>query len=145
MKVFSHVLVATDFSEASSAALELAIDMARECGAKLTLINVCEVPVFVEVGAQADLVTPIAEASWARLGELQAAVDARVPGVERLQKIGAPWEEVLEAAAEIGADLVVVGTHGRRGVSHALLGSVAERIVRLSPVPVLTVRSGVKT
>jgi hypothetical protein len=50
------------------------------------------------------------------------------------------WEQILAAAAEMGADLVVVGTHGRRGLAHVILGSVAERVVQLSPVPVLTVR-----
>ncbi len=51
------------------------------------------------------------------------------------------WEEILAAAAETQADLIVMGTHGRRGFVHALLGRVAERVVRMSPVPVLTVRS----
>jgi nucleotide-binding universal stress UspA family protein len=140
MQVFKHVLAATDFSEASTAAVELAVTIARECGARLTLINVCEVPVFVEVGAQADLITPIAEMAWAKLGDLQATLLPRVPGVARIQKVGAPWEQVLAAAAECGVDLLVVGTHGRRGVSHVILGSVAERLVRQSRIPVLTVR-----
>jgi nucleotide-binding universal stress UspA family protein len=139
MKVFKHVLAATDFSEASTPALELAISLAQEQGAQLTLVNVCEVPIFPEA-VPMDLVTPIAEAAWVRLGRLQASVAGRVPGVQRIQKIGAPWEQLLVAAGEVGADLLVVGTHGRRGVSHAILGSVAERVVRLSRIPVLTVR-----
>ena len=53
---------------------------------------------------------------------------------------GAPWEQVLAAIDQHNIDVVVMGTHGRRGIAHALLGSVAERVVRLSPVPVLTVR-----
>ena len=59
-------------------------------------------------------------------------------------RLGAPWEEILSVATERGADLVVVGTHGRRGFAHALMGSVAERVVRLSTIPVLTVRSRIK-
>jgi nucleotide-binding universal stress UspA family protein len=55
-------------------------------------------------------------------------------------KRGAAWRQILLASEETGADLVVMGTHGRQGLSHALIGSVAEKVVRLSPVPVLTVR-----
>jgi nucleotide-binding universal stress UspA family protein len=54
---------------------------------------------------------------------------------------GPPWNELTNAASELGADLVVVGTHGRRGISHALLGSVAERVVRTAPCPVMTVHA----
>ena len=53
-----------------------------------------------------------------------------------------PWEEILATIEAVGADLVIMGTHGRRGVPRLLLGSVAEKIVRTSPVPVLTVRGG---
>jgi universal stress protein A len=54
---------------------------------------------------------------------------------------GAPWQQTLEVAREIGADLIVMGTHGRSGLAHAFLGSVAEKVVRMSPIPVLTLRA----
>jgi nucleotide-binding universal stress UspA family protein len=54
--------------------------------------------------------------------------------------IGSAWQNILSVAKELKADVIVLGTHGRSGVMHALLGSVAEKVVRLSPVPVLTVR-----
>jgi nucleotide-binding universal stress UspA family protein len=141
MSVFKHVLAATDFSEASNAAIELAIAISKESGAGLTLLHTVEVPVFPEAIPPVDLITPLSDAAWARLGTLLTSVQARVPGARRLLKVGAAWEQILAAAGEINADLVVLGTHGRRGVSHALMGSVAERVVRLSNVPVLTVRS----
>lgn len=57
---------------------------------------------------------------------------------------GEPWREILEAARERGADFIVMGTHGRRGLTRVLLGSVAEKVVRLSPVPVVTVPAGAR-
>lgn len=140
MFVFKHVLVATDFSEASSFALELATSMARQSGAALTVVHACEVPIYPEAIPPADLLTPITAAAGRRLDGVVDGLRDRVPGAVPLLRVGAPWEEILAAAAEVGADLVVVGTHGRRGIAHAVLGSVAERVVRLSPVPVLTVR-----
>jgi nucleotide-binding universal stress UspA family protein len=91
-----------------------------------------------------DVVTPLTEAASARLGTLLELFRARLPGARRVVRVGSPWEQILEAAREIGADLVVVGTHGRRGVSHVIMGSVAERVVRLSHLPVLTVRGSAR-
>jgi len=140
MGLFKKVLVATDFSDASGGALALARSVARTEGAALTVVHVMELPALPE-GLQVDLVTPLTDAAKARFVTLMAAVRAEVPGATQRLELGAPWERILEVSLEIGADLVVVGTHGRRGVVHALLGSVAERVVRLSPVPVLTVRT----
>jgi nucleotide-binding universal stress UspA family protein len=70
-------------------------------------------------------------------------VQQKLPQAKAILRSGVPWREILSAVEDVAADLVVMGTHGRRGVSHALLGSVAEKIVRLSPVPVLTVRDTV--
>jgi len=141
MGVFKHVLVATDFSEASAAAVALAISVAREHGAALTLVNVCELPVIPEALPPMDLITPLSHAAAARLATQLAEVRRQLPAAVSLLKLGSPWEEIVAAVPEAGADLVVIGTHGRRGFAHAMLGSVAERVVRLSPVPVLTVRS----
>ena len=74
--------------------------------------------------------------------ELRRFAEARFTGVElKLQvREGDPSREIIRAAADLGADLIVLGTHGRTGVAHLLIGSVAEKVVRKSPVPVLTVR-----
>jgi len=73
-------------------------------------------------------------AAVARLGD-------RIETVATALRSGRPWEEILAAAREGNADLIVIGTHGRKGLPRALLGSVAEKVVRMSPVPVLTVRA----
>jgi nucleotide-binding universal stress UspA family protein len=143
MPTFRRILVATDFSEASGAALRLAADLARESGGDLTVQHTCEVPLYAysEMAmAPVDLLEPVIAVARQKLDDEVAALRGRCPGVRGILKVGVPWEEVLAAAAEVAADLVVVGTHGRRGVTHALLGSVAEKVVRLSTVPVLTVR-----
>jgi len=141
MAVFQHVLVTTDFSPVSARAVEVACELACDLGARLTVLHVCEVPGFSGTGPIAyDLVTPRVAEAQASLDELLAPARQRCPSASGLVKVGAAAEAILSVAGEIGADLVVLGTHGRRGVRHALLGSVAERVVRLCPVPVLTVR-----
>lgn len=141
MSVFKHVLAATDFSEASAAATDLAIALAQDCGAGLTVLNVCEVPTFPEAIPPVDFVTTLSDVASTRLTGLLGEIRVRLPGAKGLVRVGSPWEEIVAAARDLGADLLVVGTHGRRGLTHALLGSVAERVVRTSPIPVLTVRS----
>jgi nucleotide-binding universal stress UspA family protein len=141
MGVFKHVVVATDFSEASGSAIDLAISIARQDGAALTVVHVCELPVLPETVPPVDLFKAITEENGKRLDALMATLRDRCPDARRVLRTGSAWEEILAAAAEARADLVVLGTHGRRGLLHAVLGSVAERVVRLSPVPVLTVRS----
>ncbi len=141
MGTFKRVMAATDFSEASGRALELAVAIARDSEADLVVVNTCEIPAFTDFAAQVDLVTPLADAAQARLGELLGSIRDVCPGARGVLKVGVAWEQILATAAETKADLIVMGTHGRRGFAHALMGSVAERVVRLSPVPVLTVRS----
>ena len=143
MAVFERVLVAADFSEASGRAVELAVAIARETGAELHVVNVCEIPDYGEFPTAVDLVTPLSETAARRLGELVASLRGVVPGVRGALKVGVAWEQILAAADELGADLLVVGTHGRRGIAHAVMGSVAERVVRMSRIPVLTARSRV--
>jgi nucleotide-binding universal stress UspA family protein len=144
MTTFRHVMVATDLSESSQAALKLALDLARTPGADLTVVHTCEIPVYSYTPEMAmapvDLLTPAVDAARARLEELMRQVRKECPGAESLLEIGIPADKILSAAASCGADLIVMGTHGRRGLAHAMLGSVAEKVVRRSPVPVLTVR-----
>lgn len=140
MPVFDRILVATDFSEASGPALDLAVALAHGAS-RLIVVTVAELPSTVDLSAPVDLLTPLADAADQQLTALLARVRARRPQVEGIVRVGVAWEQILAAAAELGADLVVLGTHGRRGLAHVVLGSVAERVVQLSPVPVLTVRA----
>jgi nucleotide-binding universal stress UspA family protein len=142
MRVFHHVLVPTDFSELSSSALDAAVGLARAFDAKLTLLHVWEVPVYpyMDPLLNTELISGIEERAARRLAAGLEQVRQHLPAATSLLKTGMPWAGILEATAETGADLVVMATHGRRGMSHVLMGSTAEKVVRLSKVSVLTVR-----
>jgi nucleotide-binding universal stress UspA family protein len=140
MSMFKRILVATDFSETSRRAVDLAAAMARESGAEFVVVHVSELPMYGDIGYPVDLVTSLAEAAKVRLDELVASLREATPGAKGVVRAGVPWEQILAAAAELHADVIVLGTHGRHGFAHALIGSVAERIVRLAELPVLTVR-----
>lgn len=141
MTVFSHVLVPIDFGDASNHALLLAVTMAKTFQAKLTLVHVC---VTVPAGY-----TYAEGLSWPtyemenlakdEVDKLLASVRETVPSAEAVILGGEPWRRILDVAKEREVDLIVMGTHGRTGVSHLLIGSVAEKITRHSPVPVLIV------
>ena len=144
MAIFNHIIVPTDFSETSQHALDIAIEIARESGGELTVMHTTEVPVYAYSDmayAPVDLLSPIAKVAEERLRALVESVRQRHPGARGVLKVGVPWEQIMASVAEVQADLIVMGTHGRRGVAHALLGSVAEKVVRVSQVPVLTVRT----
>ena len=140
---FTHIAVPVDFGPSSQAALEVAIDLAKKYGAKLTLLHVYEIPSYGYAGSAynvMDLLTPVEDAARAQMKETLAALQKRVPGADGLLRRGDAASELLTAIGEAKADLVVMGTHGREGVGHVVFGSVAEKIVRRASVPVLTVR-----
>jgi nucleotide-binding universal stress UspA family protein len=144
MGLYHHILVPTDFSASSQRALETAVSLAVAFGAKLTLTHSCEVPGYAYVGMMAppiDYLTPLREAGQSLLLKSVESIRDRVPGATALLRSGPPWQQTLEVAKEIGADLIVMGTHGRSGLAHAFLGSVAAKVVRMSPIPVLTLRA----
>ena len=137
---FRHILVPIDFSESANVGLDYALLLARQFEAKVTLLHVVELPTYVYA---TDILIPIDEIQRAAAKCIKkAAARAREvwPNVEPLLAEGTVWEQILSVASYPSVELVVMGTHGRRGISRALLGSVAEKVVRLSPVPVLTVR-----
>jgi nucleotide-binding universal stress UspA family protein len=141
----ARILVAMDFSETSEAALEYAIDLATTLPSKpkITIAHLYELPVYTFPSGA--MVATVDVATQIMTGATEAA-DAMCrkhanAGVELtpIVREGAAWEEVHKIADEIDADLVVIGTHGRRGISHALLGSVAEKIIRTATRPILTI------
>ena len=138
------ILVPVDFSECSKKALQYAMPLARQHQAALTLLYVVQPPSFV-AGEFAGLDYSRLEDNQStgelqRLADLVAAeVRGKVPA-ETLVRTGMPVVEILEAAKVLPADLIVISTHGRTGLKHALLGSVAEDVVRRAPCPVLVVR-----
>jgi nucleotide-binding universal stress UspA family protein len=138
-----HILVPHDFSETGEHALTFALDLAEPLVARATVLHVYEVPVFAfpeSPVVTTDLAGQIEQAARRALDRVVAR--ARRPGVtiDAVLRQGTIWSEIQAAAGEAKVDLIVMGTHGRRGLSRALLGSVAEKVVRTAPCPVLTVR-----
>lgn len=134
------ILHPTDFSPSSEYACHLATALARDYGAHLVLVHVVPVPVAV-YGYGEGIVPPTMEVH----DELQQKLDnVSMPEglwVSRRLEEGDPVAEILEVARETNADLIVMGTHGRRGLSRLLMGSVAEQVMRRAACPVLTVRT----
>ena len=147
MVTLKDVLVATDFGDAAETALNYGRDLARRFGAKLHLVHVVDdldarlsfVPGLpIEIGRlQVDLETELRRDLEALLTE-EDRRDLRAEAV--LLASSVPAAAITSYAHEHGIGLIVVGTHGRGPVAHLFLGSVAERVVRTSPCPVLTVR-----
>ncbi len=149
MREFRNILFATDFSESSDHAFEYALSLAKKYNSQLILIHVINEPVDlrgfyvphisfdkleeeVEQGAK----KMMEKFCRTHLGDYDNYETAVVPGI--------PFDEVIKTAREKSADLIVMGTHGRTGLDHVLFGSTAEKVVRRSPVPVMTVRMGEK-
>jgi nucleotide-binding universal stress UspA family protein len=142
MKPFQRILVPVDFSRASDAALELALTVAGSTAGTLTLLHVYGIPAhaFPEGFALApEVLTRIASGAQEGVERLKAAHAGRGVAIEALSSSGSPSDEILARARDHKFDLIVMGTHGRTGLKHVLLGSVAERVVRQAPCPVLTV------
>jgi nucleotide-binding universal stress UspA family protein len=140
---FGHILVASDFSDSAQRALDLALEMARKFEAHLTLVHCWEAPSYSYGGGlyvPVDLITPIEEGANRALEAALAELRKRFPTAKGMLRSGSAWEEIIAAASEVHADLIVLGTHGRRGLNRMLLGSVAEKVVRMAEVPVLTAR-----
>ena len=145
-KLPSTILVPVDFSEGAEVALDYAVEIASRFDTTIHLLNVVGVQLLgVELGARmtTELVDSIVESAQRQLDELVTARAGRVLfGPSRLET-GDPRGQIEQTALHIGADLIVMGTHGRRGVRRLLLGSVAESVVRSAPCPVLLVREGI--
>lgn len=142
MPQINRILCPVDFSPPSEHAFALALDLATRFGADLQVVHVYQLPVYA-LPDGAMMVGP--EYTVRMTDELQRALKEFVEGREGGVTIethlveGVPYREVTRLAEELEADLVVMGTHGRTGLKHLLLGSVAERVVRTAKIPVITV------
>lgn len=145
MKPFDKILIAIDFSENSTYAFDCALMLAKQFNASLTVMHVINEPVDlrgfyvphisfeqlekeIEAGA-AEMMEKFCREKMADYGNYVTSI---VTGI--------PYEEIIRTAREIDASLIVVGTHGRTGLDHIIFGSTAERVVRSSPCPVLSIR-----
>ncbi len=140
-----HILAPTDFSDYSKHAISYAFELAQTFGAKLSLLHVVELPPypiegFVPSTMGADLLNDLKRQGSAALAQvLPQAQEAKIE-VTRAVVMGSPFRKIIETAEAEHVDLIVMATHGRTGLSHLVMGSVAERVVRTAPCPVLTIR-----
>lgn len=146
MRPIREILVPTDFSEPANAALALGKELAAQFGSRLHLLHVVASP---QLGWAAEsssfswptLLNELEADARARLSHQLPPEDALASRASLATAIGVPVERILEYTTSKHIDLIVMGTHGRGGVEHMFLGSVAERVVRKAPVPVLTLHS----
>jgi len=138
-----RILVPTDFSDPARAAARVGLELAQRYSVPLVLLHVFGVgnPAYAgtDLTLTNDFVRSAASSARRALNEEAAALANHGVNISAVLNEGTPWEQILTTAQMTGADLIIMGTHGRRGVARAVLGSVAERVVRLSPIPVLTV------
>lgn len=138
-----HVLVPTEFGPCSVRALALAEAVAWRLRGRVTLLHVRELQAVAYPGAP---FMPTFDFS-AETDSLERALEAAVAALPKeleprwMLRHGSVSEQVLAAARELGADLIVMGTHGRTGLARAIVGSTAEKVVRTSPIPVMTVHA----
>lgn len=141
---FQKILVPIDFDETSEYALDRALALSQKLGAKVTVVHVYNLPVYNFPDGSYIPTAEVAES--VRIGaqrELDAFLEKRrVSGaaLDGVLREGRAVDEICAAAKEIQADLIVMGTHGRGLLGRAVLGSVAQGVLRESPIPVLTVR-----
>jgi universal stress protein A len=146
MSRIKRMLVPTDFSPTSDIAFSYALDLASREGSALHLVHVVDDAMFAAAypdGFYTELPgvrTQVIGEARARLAELEARCRIAAVPVTSEVVVGRPAPGIAEEAKARGTDLIVMGTHGRSGFAHLMLGSVAERVLRMAPCPVLTVR-----
>lgn len=144
MPDYRLILCPVDFSQPSRKAFETAIDLAKRLQASVHVLNVYQLPAAVipqlALEGAGDLEAVIQDQLKKQLDALVSSIDTRGINVATSLREGIPYVEIVRAVKDVGADLIVIGTHGRTGLAHLLLGSVAERVLRTSEVPVFSVR-----
>jgi nucleotide-binding universal stress UspA family protein len=144
MIALKTVLVPTDFSECSEAAVRYGRALAEAFGASLHLLHVVQDP-YKQAWAAEGFAAPVTDMVLQWETQARERLEQTAAACAPLQttvatRVGSPFYDIAAYASEMNVDLIVIGTHGRGPIGHMLLGSVAERIVRRAPCPVLTVR-----
>ena len=144
MRPIKKILAPIDFTEASNASLDYAMSLAAALGAIVSIVHVYQIPVYGfpdgAIVTSSKMATELSEKAQQNLDNVVQAHKRRGIPVVGILVNGFASEEIVRLAEIDKADLIVIGTHGRHGLSHAILGSVAEQVIRSSPIPVLTVR-----
>jgi nucleotide-binding universal stress UspA family protein len=139
-----HILVPTDFSEYADYALDYAVELAKSFQARVTVLYVYYLPSIALGEVSPAVIDETLEAMETNARQQAQKALARVlnAGLQGDSVIveGAPFQMIIDTAKEKAVDLIVMGTHGRTGLTHVLMGSVAERVVRMAPCPVLVTR-----
>jgi nucleotide-binding universal stress UspA family protein len=139
-----NILVPTDFSEGAEEALTFACELAAKLDATVHLVNVVGIPALgvpeLGVALTASMIDQLIADNEKAIERLAEDHRAKATIGQTVLKTGDARDAINQAAKELDIDLIVMGTHGRRGVTRALLGSVAETVVRTAPCPVLTIR-----
>lgn len=142
---FKVILYATDFSDCSEHAFSYALSLARQFESELALIHVINEPVdlrgfYVPHISFDKLEEEIEQGARKMMDKFCRENLADDVQFESFVVPGIPYEEIIKKGEELNADLIILGTHGRAGLDHVLFGSTAEKIVRKSPIPVMTIR-----
>lgn len=144
MRPVERILVPTDFSDASRTALDFALALASQLSAKVMVLHVAEPPPYdgqhpLEDPAQVR--AKLQSTLERRLRMSLSSADAGSVEVQSMVRLGLPWEEIKLAAEELAVDLIIMGTHGRRGLSRVLIASVTQAVIQTSHLPVLVVHA----
>jgi nucleotide-binding universal stress UspA family protein len=140
--LFRNVLCPIDFDANSPSALESAGKIAQETNGKIYLVHVVPWTVAAVPIDASQVLAELKQSATSRLRQLaKEKLDARVPTEVIVTVASDPGAEVVRIAKELKVDAIIMSTHGRKGLSHLVLGSVAERVVRESSCPVLTLRA----
>lgn len=149
METIKRILVPIDFSDYSKKALQYTVKFAHSFNAELFLIYVIEPIIYPADLSMGQMVIPPSEVNMDEKAKNELEKLAQTEIGDTLQyhimvKTGKPFQEIIETAAEVDADLITIATHGHTGVEHLLFGSTAEKVVRKAPCPVLTLREPIK-
>lgn len=143
-KTFNKILVPTDYSELSLTAMDYAMSFSQVFGSQIYILHTLDtIPVLALDTMDLTTETVIYETEKNARNDLHMFVISRVGNIPNLVEVvrrGIAEDQIVKVANEEGIDLIVMATHGRSGIAHVLLGSVAEKVVQHSPVPVLTVK-----
>ena len=142
---YSKILIPLDGSELAEKALDAALPLAKTYGAPMVLVGVLDLTagmydVYSEAFSPVDLKAQLESFLETALKRAKARLEQEGLAVSSHVKVGVPHEEITALAEAENADLIVMTTHGRKGLTHLLLGSVTERVIRTAPCPVLVVR-----
>ncbi len=143
--MFTKILLPTDFSECSAEAARVARLLAERFESRITVLHILDEPAALDPMFRGDVPLELLRGRMEQFAResMDVFLAAYFPGFGNFDTIlvsGIPWREIIRNARQAEAGLIVIGTHGRTGMEHAIFGSTAEKVVRMAPCPVLSVR-----